>query len=57
MAESLPVQPGDTVTMGQVIGYASDSAVVESTLGSHVHFGVTRNDAPIDPAEFLAIGD
>ena len=57
LAENLTVKPGDTVTMGQVIGYASDSAVVESTLGSHVHFGVTRNDAPIDPAEFLAIGD
>ena len=50
------MKPGDTVTMGQVIGYASDSAIVESTLGTHVHFGVTCNDAPVDPAEFLAMG-
>ena len=56
LAENLTVKPGDTVTMGQVIGYASDSAIVESTLGAHVHFGVTCNDVPVDPAEFLAIG-
>ena len=55
LAENVTVKPGDTVTMGQVIGYASDSAIVESTLGAHVHFGVTCNDAPVDPAEFLAI--
>ena len=56
LAENVSVKPGDTVTMGQVIGYASDSALVESTLGAHVHFGVTCNDVPVDPAEFLAIG-
>ena len=56
LAENVSVKPGDTVTMGQVIGYASDSAIVESTLGAHVHFGVTCNDVPVDPAEFLAIG-
>ena len=57
LAENVSVKPGDTVTMGQVIGYASDSAIVESTLGAHVHFGVTCNDVPVDPAEFLAIGN
>ena len=56
LAENVSVKPGDTVTMGQVIGYASDSAIVESTLGTHVHFGVTCNDEPVDPAEFLAMG-
>ena len=56
LAENLTVKPGDIVTMGQVIGYASDSAIVESTLGSHVHFGVTCNDVPVYPAEFLALG-
>ena len=57
LAENLTVKPGDTVTMGEVIGYASDSAIVESTLGAHVHFGVTCHDEPVDPAEFLAIGN
>ena len=56
LAENVSVKPGDTVTMGQVIGYASDTALVESTLGAHVHFGVTCNDEPVDPAEFLALG-
>ena len=56
LAENVSVKPGDTVTMGQVIGDASDAAIVESTLGAHVHFGVTCNDVPVDPAEFLAIG-
>ena len=57
LGENLTVKPGDVVTMGQTIGYASDSAIVESTLGSHVHFSVTRNDTPMDPAEFLALGE
>ena len=57
LAENVSVKPGDTVTMGQVIGYASDTALVESTLGAHVHFGVTCNDIPVDPAEFLTMGN
>lgn len=56
LAKNPLVKPGDAVTMGQPIGYASDTALVESTLGSHVHFGVTKNDTPVDPAEFLSIG-
>lgn len=57
LAENVSVKPGDTVAMGQVIGYASDTALVESTLGAHVHFGVTCNDTPVDPAEFLTMGN
>ena len=56
LAETIAVKAGDQVTMGQVIGYAADSAIVESTLGSHVHFSVTCYDEPMDPAEFLALG-
>jgi len=50
------VKPGDKVTMGDTIGYAADSAIVESTLGCHVHFSVTHYDEPMDPAEFLNLG-
>ena len=50
------VQAGDVVTMGQTIGYVGSTALVESTLGSHVHFSVTGQEGPMDPAEFLAIG-
>ena len=56
LSEQIPVAPGDRVTMGQTIGYAGDSAIVESTLGTHVHFGVRYYDEPMDPAEFLALG-
>ena len=51
----LAVKPGDTVTMGQAIGTVGDTALVESTLGSHVHFAVTCQDEPMDPAEFLSL--
>ena len=57
LTEDIAVQAGDRVTMGQVIGYAGDSAIVETTLGSHVHFSVTCYDEPMDPAEFLALGE
>ena len=56
LAENLTVKPGDKVTMGQTIGYAADSAIVESTLGSHVHFSVTCYDETMDPAQFLSMG-
>ena len=56
LAEEIPVRPGDRVTMGTVIGYAGDSAIVESALGSHIHFSVAQYDEPMDPAAFLALG-
>ena len=56
LREDLAVKAGDTVAMGQTIGYAGDTAIVETALGSHVHFSVTLHDEPVDPAEFLALG-
>ena len=56
LAKELSVKSGEAVHMGQVIGCASGTALVETTLGSHIHFGVTFRDAPMDPAEFLALG-
>ena len=55
LSQDIAVKAGDKVTMGQTIGYVGDSALVETTLGTHVHFGVTYQDAPMDPAEFLAM--
>lgn len=57
LAEEVMVKAGDQVTAGQTIGYAGESAITESALGSHVHFSVTRHDIPMDPAEFLALGE
>ena len=56
LTENIAVKAGDRVTAGQTIGYAGESAVVETTLGSHVHFSVSRYEEPMDPAEFLALG-
>ena len=57
LTEDLAVSAGDTVKVGQTIGYAGGTALVETTMGSHVHFSVTCQDVPMDPAEFLSLGD
>ena len=54
--QNIPVSAGDAVTMGQTIGYAACSALVETAMGSHVHFSVSCQDLPMDPADFLALG-
>ena len=56
LSENLTVSAGDTVEAGQTIGYAGSTALVETTLGSHVHFSVTHYDEPMDPEEFLNLG-
>ncbi len=56
LSDQISVKPGDKVVMGDTIGYAADSAIVESTLGNHVHFSVTHYDEPMDPEEFLNLG-
>lgn len=55
LAQELSVKPGDQVTMGQVIGCVGSTALVETTMGSHIHFAVTYQDMPMDPAEFLSL--
>ncbi len=54
--EEVLVKAGDQVTAGQVIGAVGSTALVETTMGPHVHFSVSYQDAPMDPAEFLAMG-
>lgn len=36
LSQDIPVKSGDTVSAGQVIGYVGDTALVETTLGSHI---------------------
>lgn len=57
LSQDIPVKSGDAVSVGQVIGYVGDSALVETTLGSHIHFSVTHQDEPMNPADFLALGE
>jgi len=54
--KELSVSSGDTVTLGQTIGKVANTALLETAVGDHVHFSVTCNDLPIDPAAFFALG-
>ena len=56
LSKELSVAPGDTVKLGQTIGYVGCSAMMETALGDHLHFSVTRNDAPVDPQIFFELG-
>lgn len=51
--QELAVAPGDTVKLGQTIGYVGSSAMVETALGDHLHFAVTCNDQPVNPETFF----
>ena len=57
LSEEVAVKAGDTVTAGQVIGTVGSTALIETAMGPHVHFAATQNDVPMDPAEFLALGN
>ena len=57
LQENLTVSAGDIVEAGQVIGYAGSTALVETTLGSHVHFSVSHQEKPMPPMDFLALGE
>ena len=56
LAAEVSVTPGDAVALGQPIGTVGTTALLESALEPHVHFSVTCNGDPMDPAEFLALG-
>ena len=55
LAQEVSVKPGDTVTLGQQIGCVGNTALLESAIGSHVHFSVSLNDKPVDPSDFLSL--
>ncbi len=55
LAQEVLVAPGDTVTMGQPIGYVGQTALLETAIGPHVHFSVSCKDEIMDPAEFLSL--
>ena len=57
LSEELSVSVGDSVTVGQQIGTVGETALIETAMGPHVHFSVTRHDEAMDPAEFLALGE
>lgn len=56
LGSELSVSAGDKVELGQQIGVVGRTALLESALSPHVHFGVTCHDAAMDPLEFLNLG-
>ena len=50
------VSVGDTVQLGQAIGYVGCSALLETALGDHLHFAVTCEGVSIDPEDFFNLG-
>ena len=53
LAEDVTVKAGDKVKLGQQIGCVGNTALLESAVGAHVHFAVSCQDEPVDPAAFL----
>ncbi len=56
LADNVPVKKGDTVTKGQKIGEASDTAENESSEGKHLHFEMFKNGNKVDPSNYISFG-
>ena len=54
--ENVLVSVGETVQLGQAIGYVGCSALLETALGEHLHFSVTCDGVSIDPESFFQLG-
>ncbi len=53
LAPTPPVAVGESVTTGMVIGAVGQTAAAESQRASHLHFAMTQDGAPADPANYL----
>ena len=50
---SPPVEEGEPVSAGQVIGAVGSTAAAETAQGPHLHFAVTKDGEAVDPDAFL----
>lgn len=53
LAKTPVVKKDDKVAMGAVIGAVGDTALGETCEVSHLHFAMTKDDAPVDPCKYL----
>ena len=53
LQEAPPVEEGQEVFAGDIIGYVGTTAAAESAMGSHLHFSVACDGKVIDPAEYV----
>lgn len=54
LAANAQVSEGDRVNSGDTIGSVGDTAQIEVSLPSHLHFALERNQRWIDPIEFIS---
>ena len=47
------VEAGDAVAAGDVLGTVGDTAIAESALTSHLHFGMALDGDAVDPMDYL----
>ena len=52
--ENVPVQAGQNVQAGTVLGTVGSTACSETASGPHLHFAVYSSHQPLDPLTFLA---
>jgi murein DD-endopeptidase MepM/ murein hydrolase activator NlpD len=53
LAKTPVVVKGDKVASGSVIGAVGDTALGETNVVSHLHFSITKDNLPADPALYL----
>lgn len=53
LEEAVQVAEGDSVSAGQPVGSVGNTSLTESAIGAHLHFSVSRDGQPVDPAEYL----
>ena len=53
LQKSPPVEPGDAVSAGQIIGAVGTTAAAEAAQAPHLHFAVSRDGKAVNPHEFL----
>ncbi len=54
LSAQTPLSEGDTVEAGTVIGEVGTTAEAEISEPPHLHFGLKKNNAWVDPAEYLS---
>ena len=53
LQQDVPVEEGQTVAAGDVIGCVGTTSTAEIEMGPHLHFSVSRDGAVIDPHEYV----
>ena len=53
LQEEVSVTEGDSVSAGAQVGTVGNTTLTESALGAHLHFAVTKDNVPVDPADYL----